>query len=280
MHDKGCGCAPHKKRRHKAPCCAPCFTSPIMPIYGLCPIPPFPQPCPLPICMPKGCAPCPFPAFPPLPGPCAPEMVVPTYRVPGPFCCEPELPPPPICYEEGLSGSCSTSTSGYPHGYYMACPAPMPKKMHHYPMHIQVPMHMPKPMHHKGAPWMANMMRETEIEIGGGVEVEKPNMLGNWMSQMGDWFSKGAGPEGGMGMDGGSKWGNWLGKGADGSGMEAGGGTMWGDGKRPMGHIPGTGMGGGKMSNWMNKGAGDGSGMQSGDQGGMDDGSGKKLWPK
>lgn len=255
--------------------------------------------------MPKGCVPCPFPSFPPLPAPCPPRMIVPTYQVPGPFCCEPELPVPPMhgCYEDhsGLS-----DCSGSHHGYMMApCPCPMPHKMmvHHHPMHH----HMPKP-HHK-APWVADWMRETELEIGGGMEIEKPNMLGNWLGHMADWMGKGGGAEAGMGMDGGSKWGNWLGKGADG-GMEAGGGGqypagggqpgggqyppgggqypgggadggMWHGGtKRPMGHMPGKGMGGGKMSNWMNKGAGDGSGMPPGDQGGMDDGSGKKLWPK
>ncbi|HLO04305.1 MAG TPA: hypothetical protein VK191_14425 [Symbiobacteriaceae bacterium] len=205
------------------------------------------------------------------------------------------------CYDDssGLSGSCSAGMSdrtGYHHGWYMQnpCAMPMPHKEHHYHMPHPMPPHK-KPPH--GAPWLTNLMRETEIELGGGKEIEKPNPLGNWMGHMGDWFRKEAGADPSMGMDGGSKWGNWLGKGADGTGgMDASGGA--GGGKRPMGHRPGTGMtpgmtpgmemgpgmgthdmSGGKMGNWMGKGAG-ATGDRNDDDQHDGDGSGKRLWPK
>jgi hypothetical protein len=192
--------------------------------------------------MPQGCAPCPFPPFPRLPGPCPPRMVVPTYRVPGPFCCEPAFPGPGYCDVSGTSGISYTSgLSGTPgemhygmHPGWHKHPCPMPKKKH-----IE---------YHHPAPWMARKKRETEIELGGGVEIEKPNPLGNWMGYMGQWLGKDDGATGGMG---GGKWGNWLGKG------------------------PGDQTGGGKMGNWLGK-------QPGADQTGEmdDDGSGKKLWPK
>lgn len=245
MHEKCC--APPKRGFG----CMPCFTAPIMPLFNMCPIPPFPQPCPLPICMPAGCAPCPFPPFPPLPGPCEPRMMIPSYRVPGPFCCD--------GFADGCAGEMCNRECCH-EGHYMKPHLVVIHKPHrHHPMQ--------KPQH-------KHWMRETEVELGGGMEIEKPNPLGNWMGHLADWFGKEGAAEPGM-DGGGGKWGNWLGM--DGSGgMES---------KMPRGYHPGGMMG---AKPWMPKGGSMGEGMDEGMENRMNermddrdgDSSGRKFWPK